>query len=131
MTLIVCGQDIRFLSLALVRDGLVDRERTDEVSPERYLAAVDAALREWNVAQGELDAVAIVTGPGSFTASRASVTIGNAIAFARSIPIISLENPDRASVRDLAALLPSIVPNPNGFAVPTYDRPPHITYSRS
>lgn len=131
-TLLISGQDIRSLSLGLVRDGRLVGEATVAVPPERYLAAVVSTLGEWNVRIDGLDAIAVVTGPGSFTSSRVSVTMANAIAFARNIPVVGIENAARASVRELAESLDSAaLPPTDRFAVPVYDRPPHITSSAS
>lgn len=128
IVLLVCGQDIRSLSLGLVRDGTLAADTVLDASPERYLARVAETLGEWKVSPEDLGAVAVVTGPGSFTSSRVSTTIGNAIAFARGIPVLAIENPDRLSLHELAARTDfAALPPADRYAVPTYDRPPHIT----
>lgn len=82
LALLISGQDIRELSLGLVRDGRLVGDVVVPASPERYLSAIAATLAGWNVRAEDLDALAVVTGPGSFTSSRVSTTIANAIAFA-------------------------------------------------
>jgi hypothetical protein len=126
--LLVCGQDIRSLSLGLVVDGRLERESLAAVPPERYLACVAETLAEWNTDVSDLGAVAVVSGPGSFTSSRVSTTIANAIAFARNIPVVAVENPERGDMRSLVAAIDlSVAPVSGRFAVPVYDRPPHVT----
>lgn len=125
MVLAIQGQDIRELSVGLLRDGVLAESRTAVASPETYLATIDATLSEWGVALADLGAVAVVTGPGSFTSSRVSVMIANAIAFARGIPVIGIPNADRVGLADLA--FPNDFPSADRYAVPVYDRPPHIT----
>ena len=128
MILLVCGQDIRSLSVGLIQNGVLHQEVHFVASPERYLERVVETLSEWHVSAGDLGAVAVVTGPGSFTSSRVSTTIANGIAFAKGIPVLAIENFDRLNLRELSertdfAKLPSV----DHYAVPVYDRPPHIT----
>lgn len=128
MVLVVCGQDIRSISFGLARDGVLERETVTDAPPERYLARLDETLRDWNVGKESLGAVAVVTGPGSFTSSRVSTVIANSLAFAWNVPVIPLENPKRLSLRELVAEGGlSDLPPAGQYAVPSYDRPPHIT----
>lgn len=130
MVLLVCGQDIRSLSLGLVRDGVLTADTTMSAAPEQYLARVAETLAEWKVSPADLGAVAVVTGPGSFTSSRVSTTIGNGIAFAHGIPVLAIENADRLNLHALTERTDfAILPPVDRYAVPTYDRPPHITTS--
>lgn len=126
--LLIAGQDIRELTVGLVLDGRLDREETVSCPPERYLETVVSALGRWQIGRADLGAVVVVVGPGSFTSSRVSTTIANAIAFAGAIPVVSLENPERVPVSELVAKLDwTDLPSLTRFAVPVYDRPPHIT----
>lgn len=128
MVLLVCGQDIRALSLGLARNGALERDVVLAASPEQYLARVVETMAEWKVGVSDLGAIAVVTGPGSFTSSRVSTTIANALAFAANLPVVPVENPERLDLRRLAERLDLAgLPDANRFAVPTYDRPPHIT----
>lgn len=126
--LVVCGQDIRSLSLGLVRDGALAHDLVVPATPETYLSTVASALAEWKVALADLGAVVAVTGPGSFTSSRVSTVIANAVAFARGIPVYAVPNVERRDLRELVAAIDfSAPPALDRFAIPTYDRPPHIT----
>lgn len=125
MILVIAGQDIRELSVGLSKDGAIVESRTIVSSPETYLRDVAQALADWTITFDDLGAVAVVTGPGSFTSSRVSVMIANGIAFAKNIPVIGIPNVERV---DFAALtIPTILPPVDQFAIPIYDRPPHIT----
>ncbi len=123
--LVIAGQDIRELSLGLSRDGQIAGSKTVVASPETYLSTVAETLAEWNVTLDGLNAVAVVTGPGSFTSSRVSVMIANGIAFAKNIPVIGIPNAERVDFASLT--IPTTLPPVDRFAVPVYDRPPHIT----
>lgn len=124
--LLISAQDIRALSVGLVRDRQIVESKTVVASPETYLRTVAESLEAWNVTHADLDAVAVVTGPGSFTSSRVSVMIANGIAFANDIPVVGIPNPDRLPIEDLPVSSLAF-PDPDRFAVPVYDRPPHIT----
>lgn len=126
--LVICGQDIRSLSLGLVHDGALAHDLVVAATPETYLSTVASALAEWKVSLADLDAVVAVTGPGSFTSSRVSTVIANAVAFARGIPVYAVPNVERHNLRELVAAIDfSAPPALDRFAIPTYDRPPHIT----
>ena len=64
------------------------KEEQIDSSPEGYLHALDTKLQEWDIDQSTLSGLIVVTGPGSFTASRVSTTIANSIAFTQSIPVV-------------------------------------------
>ncbi len=123
--LVIAGQDIRELSIGLSKDGQIVESRTIVSSPETYLRDVAQALSDWKIALDDLDAVAVVTGPGSFTSSRVSVMIANGIAFSKGIPVIGIPNVERVDFASLT--ISTVLPFVDRFAVPIYDRPPHIT----
>jgi hypothetical protein len=132
MTLVIAAQDIKGISLGLVKDGKLEK-RTDLVGePDRYLSLVDATLKEWGMTVADVTRLVVVTGPGAFTASRVSVTLANAIAFARRIPLVPVANPAKLSLEQLIVSKEFSSAEPiDGFAIPVYDRPPHITLPKS
>ncbi|MFH1405581.1 MAG: hypothetical protein ABIH21_05875 [Patescibacteria group bacterium] len=157
MILIIAGQDISELSLALCHseEELSDDEEshrlvfitTVSTSPEGYLATINSKLNEWEVSLDDLEGIVIVTGPGSFTASRVSTTIANGLSFAKDIPLYTFENPRSAppfsplrqgfvgqaggyrfSLKEIVDKIDWSKPlDKNLFAVPVYDRPAQIT----
>lgn len=122
------AQDIRFITLGLKTDEGIIEEVKKETEPDAHMRAIHTFLLEHDLSPSDLDAVFVVTGPGSFTASRVSTTIANAISFTQRIPILSAENPDRRPLRSFleALTLPAFGASPQ-FAAPTYDQPPRIT----
>lgn len=126
--LILCAQDIRWIDLAWEKDGrLVAQERV-MAAPHEFLKAVAQALEKWGRSIAQAEAVAVVTGPGAFTASRVSVTIGNALSFSMGIPVIAVENPGRLSIEQLLGSgAIDRAPSSQSLAHPLYDRPPQIT----
>ncbi|NQV89802.1 hypothetical protein HQ487_00170 [Candidatus Uhrbacteria bacterium] len=126
MYLLIASQDIHSLTLGLSEGMEIQFEVTLVESPEGFLSALNRFLHEQSVNLEQLKGVIVVTGPGSFTASRISTTIANGIAFTQSIPIFGLENPDRL---DLAQLLAGRTFEGGASVNSSYDRPPLITQS--
>lgn len=126
MQLLIVAQDIASISLGLVEDRRVVKERTIATNPEGYLGALHETLQQWNFVPDQIEKIFVVTGPGSFTASRVSTTIANVLAFTQNIPIVALENPGHLSLKELDLSTQQRV----SYANPTYDRPPEITVGK-
>jgi hypothetical protein len=127
MYLFISSQDIKKLTIGLVQNGVLEQMQHFVSSPEQHLYFLDKQLRDWGVAIRDVVGIYVVTGPGSFTASRVSITIANTIAFARGIPVFVLTNPDRLPFDELLLQAIKKGVKPCVFAVPFYDRPPGIT----
>ncbi|HLD20899.1 MAG TPA: hypothetical protein VJB64_02285 [Patescibacteria group bacterium] len=124
MKLVICAQDIQSITFGLVTDAGEAYEAMIETQPEGYLQALDQTLKEWKIALTDLSEILVVTGPGSFTASRMSTTIGNGLAFVQGIPIRGIENVEHLPWRDL---LLQVSTEQQTHVLPSYDRPPEIT----
>ena len=127
MMLYVRGTDIRQLTLAGLSD---DRARFVidpvhiESSPEAYLAHIAAFLCEH---PERLTGIVAVLGPGSATALRTSLTIVNAFAFARSMPIYGISLSATSDDREALIALHHIDAIP--MARPVYQHEARITPS--
>jgi tRNA threonylcarbamoyladenosine biosynthesis protein TsaB len=88
---------------ALVQDGAVIVERVSK--PRSVLEDIDALLREARVEPDQLDALAVGTGPGSFTGARIGLATARALAFALDVPAAGVSTLDA-----LAAGAPGAVP---------------------
>lgn len=128
MRLFIAAQDIGSITVGLGDAHGMHMERTLTASPERYLAAIDEAFAAWGIVPSDIRSVLVVTGPGSFTASRVSTTIANALAFSQGVPVIGVENPNHLPLRDLLA---GEGPQAGPCVTPTYGRPPEITRPRT
>jgi tRNA threonylcarbamoyladenosine biosynthesis protein TsaB len=91
------------VSSALVRDGEPLAERVSR--PQSVLEDIDFLHREAGVDQGEIEAIAVGTGPGSFTGVRIALATTRALAFALDVPAAGVSTLDV-----LAAGVPGAVP---------------------
>lgn len=88
---------------ALVREGELLAERV--AKPRFVLEDIDGLLREAGAEPSELDALAVGTGPGSFTGVRIGLATARALAFALDLPAAGVSTLDV-----LAAGAPAAVP---------------------
>ena len=129
MMLLIAAQDIGELTVGLIeRPPAHPRILTLPTNPEGYLAAIDETLKEWKTSLDDLEGIVVVTGPGSFTASRVSTTIAKGLSCSKKIPLYAVANEGRLDARALVDTIDWSCPlAPSTFAVPLYDRPPQIT----
>jgi tRNA threonylcarbamoyladenosine biosynthesis protein TsaB len=88
---------------ALVRDGEVLGERVSRAV--RVLEDADELLREAGHQQRDLTALAVGTGPGSFTGLRLGLAAARGLAFALELPVAGV-----STLRALAAGSPGALP---------------------
>lgn len=88
---------------ALVDDGEVLGERCS--TPKTLLADLDALLRQASAHAGEVDAIAVGTGPGSFTGTRIGLAVARGLALSLDVPAAGVSTLDA-----LAAGSPDAVP---------------------
>ena len=93
----------RVATSALVRDGEVLAERSSRAL--RVLADVSELLQEANAEPGELGALVVGTGPGSFTGVRMGLAAARALAFALELPLAGV-----STLEALAAGAPRALP---------------------
>jgi tRNA threonylcarbamoyladenosine biosynthesis protein TsaB len=88
---------------ALVADGEVLGERSS--TPKALLEDVDALLRQGGAHAGDIEALAVGLGPGSFTGTRIGLALARGLALALSVPAAGVGTLDA-----LAAGAPGAVP---------------------
>ena len=81
-------------AVALLCDGMsFDRsEAQARGQSQRLLPLIQDLLREAGIGFGDLKAVAVTTGPGSFTGLRIGLAAAHGIALAQSIPAIGIDS---------------------------------------
>ncbi len=101
--------------------GLVHRrEPMTRGQDARLPELTDEVLLDAGVKMTELERIAVVTGPGSFTGVRVGVAFARGLALALNIPCIG--------VTSLEAALPTGYRGPTLGALPAQVRPPELTY---
>lgn len=127
MILFIKSQDIAQVEYAIIKEGEMIEKIEKAVSPEKQLFELDAFLESVKIDIKDIEKVFVVSGPGSFTASRVSVTIANSISFTKDIPIVSINNEKNLSLGELVKETNFDEASSNRFAQVIYNKPPRIT----
>lgn len=98
MILYVNGQDIAQLVLGVVGEDHVD---VFDIPPEQALASIASVLEQRNAALEDVETIVCVQGPGSATALRVSLSVVQALAFAKEIPLVAIEKDPSASDQEI------------------------------
>lgn len=119
----IAAQDLAHLSVGtLLSEAGAWRFAAEPIeiaaSPEEYARHI---LSD----SGDLAGFVIVNSPGSATTLRVSLSLVNAFAFTKNLPVISVEKPLEAPASYILAQLTEA--QPHAFAVPRYTNAPKIT----
>ncbi len=80
-------------SIALHREGIFLGEKSLDVPgahSEKLMGMIEGLLDECSLGFGQISAVAVSEGPGSYTGLRIGVSVAKGLAFARNLPLISI-----------------------------------------
>jgi len=83
------------LSVAVVQNGQLVAEWTSSLKVTHSIGAMPAiedVLKKVNLRPGDLDAIAVSEGPGSYTGVRIGVTIAKTLAWALKIPLVGVSS---------------------------------------
>jgi tRNA threonylcarbamoyladenosine biosynthesis protein TsaB len=93
--MIICLETSTLLcSVALCdSDGVISLKESDESKSHasRLTIFIDELLSEAGLKAGDLEAIAVSRGPGSYTGLRIGVSVAKGIAYASSIPLIGVD----------------------------------------
>jgi tRNA threonylcarbamoyladenosine biosynthesis protein TsaB len=73
--------------------GVISLRESNEVKSHASMVTVyiDELLKESGISAGDLEAIAVSKGPGSYTGLRIGISVAKGVAYAASIPIIGIE----------------------------------------
>lgn len=97
MKLLAADTSTSCLSIAICSEDSVYLESTiecDRRHTERFLATIDWGLKEAGLTLTELDALAITTGPGSFTGLRVGLAAMKGLAVGAALPLVGVPTLD-------------------------------------
>jgi len=93
---------------------------------ETLNSKIEEILNKSSISYSSLDGIAVFKGPGSFTGLRIGMSVANALAYARNIPIVS-----RDGENWLDKCISDIQSGQNDkIAIPEYGAPPRTTRPR-
>lgn len=123
-------------SVALAVDGeVVSLRESDEGRNHGTDLAlfIDEIFRENQVSADMLDAVAVSTGPGSYTGLRIGISLAKGICYAENLPLISVNSLDslvQCAAEDIEAGIVDAEPDADTLLVPMIDARRMEVYTR-
>lgn len=131
MILFINAAQANYIEIKLLNKGKVVGVsvcQKEFMQAELLLPMIEKILKKFNVKPSGLAALAVVTGPGAFSALRIGLATANALAFLLNLPLIELNADQVNSDSDLITNIRA-KKIPRGFkpAVPQYGREPNIT----
>jgi len=91
---------------------------------EKLLPAVSGLLKN---KAGNLKTVAVVNGPGKFTALRIGIAVANTLAYALNIPVVALSASEITDNDLIEIINKKISKHKIGYVKPMYGQEPNIT----
>jgi len=114
-------------SVALALDGSViaQRESLEEKShAARLTVFIEEILKEKNMSVGDLDAIAVGKGPGSYTGLRIGVSTAKGLCYGANLPLIAVNTLNimfNQVITHASSEIQEILGNPNAFLCPMID----------
>lgn len=116
--------------LILFKNKEIIKINKKKLRPQGFvvLKLIDRLLKKGNVKPQELSAVAVISGPGPFSALRTGIVIANTLAKSLNIPVIGLKTEEVSTGQQLLELLERKIKNKRFEPVmPFYGKEPNIT----
>jgi len=132
MILIINTADIQQISIGLVKGEkfLATKQLSAKYrQAEKLLPMIDCLLAERRSDLSKLKAIAVVVGPGPFTALRVGIVTANSLAYALGIPLIPVKMASWQDEKKLMADINSKIKKIKLFKIvkPYYGQEPNIT----
>jgi tRNA A37 threonylcarbamoyladenosine modification protein TsaB len=94
--------------------------------------AIKRVCAKYKIKLNKISVVGAVTGPGSFSASRAGVAVANALGYALTLKVVGVHKKQADKVEDflVAVLKAESKTKTASLIMPTYDSQPNITIKK-
>lgn len=127
MILLIDTSDVAKLFVGLFEEGKYIKKKTLDAQyahAEKLLPAIDEL-----VGKKKLEAIAVVSGPGSFTALRIGVVTANALSYSLKIPVVSVAVSEFNDTKKMPNLIKQRLAKVavGGLVEPEYGKAPNIT----
>jgi len=135
MILIIHTADQSQVLLALAKASKLiaqKRFKAQYQQGEKLLLAIDDLLQAKNYKLKAIKGIAVISGPGPFTALRIGVATANTLAWALGVPIIGIKLNEFQDLDQLAAVAEKKIKKASAGKIiePFYDKEPNITKRR-
>ena len=135
MILIINTADQKKVFIGLVDKGeLVAKKKfqAQYQQAEKLLVEIDKLLSKQTCKLASLQAIAVVNGPGPFTALRIGVVTANTLAWALKVPVVGIKLPEFKNIDELVKISEKKIKKAKVGAIvePFYGKEPNITSKR-
>lgn len=95
---------------------------------ENLLPLIKESLNNWHNGLEDIKGIAVVTGPGGFTALRIGIVTANVLAYALDVPVVGLNLTEFSNNEELIIKVIDKLKNAKsgGVVMPEYGREPNI-----
>jgi len=135
MILIIHTADLKKIFIGLIKeDKLIVKKKffAQYQQAEKLLSAIDKMFQVSGYKLQDLKGIAVVPGPGPFTALRIGVATANALAWALKIPVVGIKLSEFKNPEELIKISKQKIKKIEIGAIvePFYDQEPNITLKK-
>jgi len=135
MILIIHTADLKQVFLGLVENNKLVAKKIFSAQyhqAEKLLSAIDKMFKDSNRRLQNLKAIAVVSGPGPFTALRIGVATANTLAWALKIPVVGIKLSEFKNIDELVRVSSQRIKKAKAGTIiePFYDQEPNITLKK-
>ncbi len=139
MILVIDTTDVERIFLGLIKGEEFTKTKNLDAKyqhAEKLLPAIQVLLKTKSYqalpAGRQGKAIAVISGPGSFTSLRIGVVTANALAYAQRLPIIGISKEEFTDLPSLAAVISKKLKHARvgGLVEPAYGKEPNITIKK-
>ncbi len=135
MILFINTSQTDLIEVKLIKDDQIVGQlesREEFKQAELLLGMIDKLIEDRRSKIEDLQFVAVVSGPGAFSALRLGVTTANSLAWSLGIPIVEVTSSEAENDETLLkALKEKVIDHKSSIIIPKYGKEPNITQVKS